>query len=255
MAGSCRLSSGETAMTRRPLVALAVLPLLWCVCAAEADGEIYRWVDRAGQVHFTDDYHQVPPESRDQVQVRPSIPPSEAPGPSPPPPTSKPRRPRRPSPRRFQASGGMAKVVAVLDGDTIVISGGERVRYLGLNTPETHHPDKLPEYCGQEAFEANRRLVAGKTVRLEFDERRRDQYGRLLAYVYVGNLFVNAELIRQGYAQVSTYRENQRHHDEFIRLQKSAIDARRGLWGGCVDRRPPASPSEPEGAGAQRQPH
>ncbi len=77
--------------------------------------------------------------------------------------------------------------------------------HAGLNTPETHHPDKLPEYCGQEAFEANRRLVAGKTVRLELGEQRRDRYGRLLACVYVEHLFVNAELIRLGYGQVSTY--------------------------------------------------
>jgi micrococcal nuclease len=93
----------------------------------------------------------------------------------------------------------------------------------------------------------NRRLVPGKTVRLEYDERRRDKYGRLLAYVYVDSLFVNAELIRLGYAQVSTYKENQRHHDEFERLQQSAIAGRRGLWGGCVDLRlpqdaPPLSP-------------
>jgi micrococcal nuclease len=135
-------------------------------------------------------------------------------------------------------------VVAVLDGDTIVISGGEKVRYVGLNTPETHHPDKLPEYCGQAAFEANRRLVAGKTVRLEFDERRRDQYGRLLAYVYVDDLFVNAELIRLGYAQVSTYKENQRYHGEFARLQQNAIAARRGLWGGCADIRIPQTPAQ-----------
>jgi micrococcal nuclease len=137
------------------------------------------------------------------------------------------------------------KVVAVLDGDTIIIGGGDKVRYAGLDTPETHHPDKLPQYCGQEAFEANRRLVAGKTVRLEFDERRHDKYGRLLAYVYVDSLFVNAELIRQGYAQVSTYKDNQRHHREFARLQQSAIAARRGMWGGCVDFRIPRGQSKP----------
>jgi micrococcal nuclease len=137
-------------------------------------------------------------------------------------------------------------VVAVLDGDTIIISGGEKVRYAGLNTPETHHPDKLPEYCGQEAFEANRRLVAGKRVRLEFAERRRDKYGRLLAYVYVDSLFVNAELIRQGYAQVSTYKDSQRYHESFARLQQNAIAARRGLWGGCVDSRVPQGLSKPQ---------
>jgi len=87
--------------------------------------------------------------------------------------------------------------------------------------------------------------VAGKTVRLEFDERRRDKYGRLLAYVYVDSLCVNAELIRQGYAQVSTYKDNQRHHEEFMRLQQSAIVARRGMWGGCSDLHIPRVQSKP----------
>jgi micrococcal nuclease len=137
-------------------------------------------------------------------------------------------------------------VVAVLDGDTIIISGGEKVRYAGLNAPESRHPDKLPEYCGEQAFKANRRLVAGKTVRLEFEARRRDLYGRLLAYVYVDGLFVNAELIRQGYAQVSTYKDNQRYHEEFERLQQSAIALRRGLWGGCVDTRVLPAQSKPK---------
>lgn len=135
-------------------------------------------------------------------------------------------------------------MVAVLDGDTIAVSGGEKVRYVGINTPESKHPDKLPEYCGQEAFEANRRLVAGKTVRLEFDQRSRDKYGRLLAYVYVDNVFINAELIRQGYAQVSTYKENQRYYREFLRLQRNAIAAHRGLWGGCTEIRLPQPPAK-----------
>jgi micrococcal nuclease len=239
-------------MTRRHAVAIAALPLLWCMCTGEATAEIYRWIDRQGQVHFSDDYNQVPPEYRTQVQVRPSTPPTITP--SSPPPSSKAKKgPRtKEATRRLPAAGGMAKVVAVLDGDTIVISGGDKVRYTGLNTPETHHPDKLPEYCGREAFEANRRLVAGKTVRLEFDQQHRDKYGRLLAYVYVGNLFVNAELIRQGYAQVSTYKENQRYHVEFTSLQRSALEARRGLWGGCVDIRLPADAHEP-GTGTTRQ--
>jgi micrococcal nuclease len=222
-----------------------LLPLMY-VWLGDASGDIYTWVDRTGQVHFTDDYSLVPPEYRDRVQSRPSSPPSE---PLPPPASSgtpKKGKLSKSSPPRLPPTGGLAKVVAVLDGDTIVISGGEKVRYAGLNTPESHHPDKLPEYCGQEAFEANRRLVAGKAVRLEFDERRRDKYGRLLAYVYVDSLFVNAELIRQGYAQVSTYKDNQRYHKEFTRLQQNAIAARRGLWGGCMDSHVPRVQSKPQ---------
>jgi micrococcal nuclease len=222
-----------------------MLMLLVCGLVGEGTTEIYTWLDRDGQVHFTDNYAIVPPEYRDRVQSRPSSPPSALP-----PPSAPARTPNREklseSPRPPRSSTrDRVKVVAVLDGDTIIIGGGEKVRYAGLNTPETHHPDKLPEYCGQEAFEANRRLVAGTTVRLEFDERRRDKYGRLLAYVYVDSLFVNAELIRQGYAQVSTYKDNQRHHIEFARLQQGAIAARRGMWGGCVDPRIPRGQSKP----------
>jgi micrococcal nuclease len=232
----------KVVMARWVSAALGLLPVFVCGFAGEGAAEIYKWLDRDGQVHFTDDYSVVPPEYRDGVQSRPSSPPTDLP--LPPASAAKPKKGRNtkgPSPRLL-TSGGQAKVVAVLDGDTIVISGGDKVRYAGLNTPETHHPDKLPEYCGQEAFEANRRLVTGKTVRLEFDERRRDRYGRLLAYVYVDSLLVNAELIRQGYAQVSTYKENQRYHAEFERLQQHAIAARRGLWGGCTDIRVPQAP-------------
>jgi micrococcal nuclease len=230
-------------MARQLAAILGLLSVLVLAFAEERAAEIYTWVDRDGQVHFTDDYALVPAEYRDAVQSRPSSPLAETP--LPPTSSAKPKKGKSakvPSPR-FSATGGQTKVVAVLDGDTIVTSGGQKVRYAGLNTPESHHPDKLPEYCGQEAFEANRRLVAGKTVRLEFDARRRDKYGRLLAYVYVDGLLVNAELIRQGYAQVSTYKENQRYHEEFERLQQSAIASRRGLWGGCVDIRVPQAPA------------
>jgi endonuclease YncB( thermonuclease family) len=88
-------------------------------------------------------------------------------------------------------------VVQVVDGDTIDVQlDGHtiRVRYLGINTPETTHPDKGVEPFGPEADAANRRLVEGKTVRLELDVQPWDRYQRLLAYVYVGDLMVNAEL-------------------------------------------------------------
>jgi micrococcal nuclease len=233
---------------------LACLALLLLMYGGWAGAEIYTWVDRDGQVHFTDDASLIPPEYRDRAQTRPSSPPSESPSP---PATSKKsdkhQRAKPPSPSRL-SDGGRAQVVAVLDGDTIVISGGKKVRYAGLNTPESRHPDKLPEYCGQEAFEANRRLVAGKTVRLEYGEQRRDKYGRLLAYVYVDSLFVNAELIRQGYAQVSTYKDNQRYHAEFERLQQHAIATRRGMWGGCLELQRPqeATQSKPQAAKKRR---
>jgi micrococcal nuclease len=99
-------------------------------------------------------------------------------------------------------------VVHVVDDDTIDVQlDGRRVRvrYIGMNTPETKHPEKGVEPFGPEAAEANRRLVEGQTVRLELDVQPWDRYQRLLAYVYVGATMINAELVRQGYAQVSTF--------------------------------------------------
>ena len=124
-------------------------------------------------------------------------------------------------------------VVRVVDGDTIYVRLGDRVekiRYIGVNSPEIHHPIKGEEPGGREAAEVNRRLVDGHHVRLELDVRARDRYGRLLAYVWVGNTMVNAELLRLGYAQVMTVPPNVRHQDLFIKLQREARDSHRGLW-------------------------
>jgi micrococcal nuclease len=127
-----------------------------------------------------------------------------------------------------------ARVVQIIDGDTIDVEIGgqrERVRYIGINTPETKHPTRGVEPYGPEAAEANTRLVAGETVRLELDVERRDRYGRLLAYVHVGDVMVNAELVRQGYAQVATFPPNVKYQELFLRLQREAREAKRGLWG------------------------
>jgi len=134
------------------------------------------------------------------------------------------------------SSANGATVLRVIDGDTIEVAyqgQRERVRYIGINAPEIHHPRKGVEYYGQEAQAANRRLVEGKTVRLEFDVQRRDRYGRLLAYVFLPDgTFVNAWLVEHGYAQVMTIPPNVRYQDLFLRLQREAREARRGLWGG-----------------------
>ena len=124
-------------------------------------------------------------------------------------------------------------MVRVVDGDTIDVQLADRVekvRYIGVNTPEIHHPIKGEEPGGREAAEVNRRLVAGRHVRLELDVRTRDRYGRLLAYVWLGDTMVNAELVRRGYAQVMTVPPNVRYQDLFLKLQREARDAGRGLW-------------------------
>ena len=125
-------------------------------------------------------------------------------------------------------------VERVIDGDTIRVRFGDRietVRYIGVDTPETVHPTRGIEPYGLAASEINRTLVEGRQVRLEFDVESRDHYGRLLAFVYTDSLFVNAELIRQGYAQIMTVPPNVRHAAVFLRLQREARQADRGLWG------------------------
>jgi micrococcal nuclease len=124
-------------------------------------------------------------------------------------------------------------VVRVVDGDTIHVRVGDRVekvRYIGVNTPEVHHPSKGEEPGGREALAVNRTLVERRTVRLETDVQSRDRYGRLLAYVWVGDVMVNAELLRRGYAQVMTVPPNVRHQDLFVKLQRDARESARGLW-------------------------
>ena len=127
-------------------------------------------------------------------------------------------------------------VVRVVDGDTILVRIGarvERVRYIGVNTPELHHPHRGEEPGGREAAGVNRDLAANRRVRLELDVQTRDRYGRLLAYVWVGDLMVNAELVRLGYAQVMTVPPNVRHQALFLKLQRDAREAGRGLWRGA----------------------
>lgn len=124
-------------------------------------------------------------------------------------------------------------VVRVVDGDTIHVRIGtrlEKVRYIGVNSPELHHPTKGEEPGGREAAAVNGQIAAGKRVRLELDVQERDRYGRLLAYVWVGKVMVNAELVRRGCAQVMTVPPNVRHQDLFLKLQRDARQAGRGLW-------------------------
>jgi len=124
-------------------------------------------------------------------------------------------------------------VVRVVDGDTIYVQLADRVekiRYIGVNAPEIHHPLKGQEPGGREAAAVNRRLVGGRHVRLELDVRTRDRYGRLLAYVWVGDTMINAELVREGYAQVMTVPPNVKYQELFVTLQREARHAGRGLW-------------------------
>jgi micrococcal nuclease len=127
-------------------------------------------------------------------------------------------------------------VTRVVDGDTIHVrldGRDESVRYIGIDTPESVKPGTPVQCFARAASDANKRLVDGRRVRLVYDVERRDRYGRLLAYVHRGDLFVNAELVRQGFARPATYPPNVRHADRFAALAREAREAGRGLWREC----------------------
>ena len=120
--------------------------------------------------------------------------------------------------------------VRVVDGDTIILDGRERVRLVGVDTPETKDPRKPVQYFGKEASLFTERLVEGRRVRLEYDHTRRDRYGRTLAYVFLENgTFVNLEIVRQGYGHAYT-KYPFRRMDEFRRAETTAREAGKGLW-------------------------
>ncbi len=128
----------------------------------------------------------------------------------------------RPSP-----GDGWRVVERVVDGDTLVLDGGERVRLIGVDTPETRRP---VERFGKEAAAFTRRLAEGKRARLEFGDESRDRYQRTLAYVWLEDgTFLNAEIIRQGYGHAYT-RYPFRYAGQFRDLEREARENGRGLW-------------------------
>jgi len=132
------------------------------------------------------------------------------------------------------APDGTVLVVHAVDGDTIKLEGGETVRYLGIDTPETKDPRKPVQCFGPEAARANQALVEGKRVRLVPDVEDRDKYHRMLRYVYLADgTFVNLELVRQGFAPAYTYPPNVAHAEEFRAAAREARMAPRGLWATC----------------------
>src|SRR4051812_42699239 len=139
-----------------------------------------------------------------------------------------------------RGGGGHAegRVTRVVDGDTIhVWTGGhdEAVRYIGIDTPESVKPGTPVQCFAKAASAANERLVEGRRVHLVYDAERRDRYGRLLAYVYTEprRTFVNAALVRAGYARTLTIPPNVHYAARFASLARDARVHRRGLWRRC----------------------
>jgi micrococcal nuclease len=134
----------------------------------------------------------------------------------------------------------IAVVTRVIDGDTIQIDTGQKVRYIGIDAPELKHPRKPIQCFAKEAAGFNKSLVEGKKVRLEKDVSETDKYGRLLRYVYLlqqdgveKEIFVNEFLVRQGYAYASSYPPDIAFQEVFQDAQADARLHNRGLWSAC----------------------
>lgn len=128
----------------------------------------------------------------------------------------------------------------VIDGDTIELSSGKTVRYIGIDTPEIR--EKIdsewvykPKPYAEEAKAFNQELIEGKPVKLEFDVQKKDKYGRLLCYVYAGDEMANIEMVRAGFAMVYTYPPNVKYSQRFLDAQRDAREHRRGLWSGLEE--------------------
>ena len=134
-----------------------------------------------------------------------------------------------PEPARLEE--GAYQVARVIDGDTLQLANQQTIRLLAVDTPETVKPEHPVESWGREATQFTRHFVAGGTMRLQFDRDRVDRFGRLLAYVWVGQQMLNEELLRAGLARFeSQYNNSPSIKQRFRRAQQEAKDHARGIW-------------------------
>lgn len=126
-----------------------------------------------------------------------------------------------------------SRVIRVVDGDTIELENRQKVRYIGIDTPEVKDPRKPVQCFGEKASEKNKELVEGRVVRLEKDVSETDRFGRLLRYVYVGDVFVNDYLVRNGYAHSATFPPDITYQEQFRQAEEEARSKKRGLWDAC----------------------
>ncbi len=123
-----------------------------------------------------------------------------------------------------------ALVVRVIDGDTIELNTGQKLRYIGIDTPELSFRT-VPDCLAQEAHFKNKELVEGKTIIMEKDVSETDRYGRILRYVWIDSLFVNKYLVEEGYALASSYPPDIKYQDQLQRAEEEARAKNKGLWG------------------------
>ena len=137
---------------------------------------------------------------------------------------------REPSPPEALPEGRF-RVDRVVDGDTLLLANGARIRLIGADTPETVKPGVPKQAWGPEATRFTQDFVAGGTVRLQMDRERVDRYGRFLAYVWVEDRMLNEELIRSGLARARTeFFYSRSMKTRFTRAEQEAKDAGRGIW-------------------------
>lgn len=178
-----------------------LLPTAHCLLPA-AYGEVYKWIDKDGTVNFADSIDRIPETYRKEAEKK-----------------------------TFPQAGITLTVRHVIDGDTIIATSGEKVRYVGIDTPELASEERTVQFFAEEAKNANKEMVEGKTIRLELDMEKTDKHGRLLAYIFLKDgTFVNAKLIENGYARAYFIPPNIKYYSQFKKLEKEAIKNRKGLW-------------------------
>mgnify|MGYP001595493991 CR=1 FL=1 len=129
---------------------------------------------------------------------------------------------------------GIFIVNRVVDGDTIALETGEKVRYIGINSPESVDPRRSVQCFGREASAYNKKLVEGKAVKLVKDISETDRYGRLLRYVYLEDgTFINLKLVQEGFAHAATFPPDVAQAEEFVAAERAARLAGKGLWNAC----------------------
>jgi micrococcal nuclease len=128
------------------------------------------------------------------------------------------------------AHGKEYVVNKIINGNTIQLDTGEIVKYIGIEAPELNMKEGGPEFFARQASRQNQKLVLLKKVRLEFDKEKKDSEGRTLAYVFVKNVFVNAELIKLGFAKTNIVPPNDKYKNMFLDYEKKAKQSEKGLW-------------------------
>jgi len=171
-----------------------LLILLLCV-PVYADSKIYQWRDKTGSEHFSDRFN---PDAK-IVDIKPGY--------------------------------GFYTVKTVYDGDTVELEDGRKIRFLGINTPEVQHKDKMAEAGGEEAKAWLINKLQHTKVRLEFDVEKTDKYGRTLAYLFTENKeHINLSLVKAGLATISIYPPNLRYVDELVAAGNKAEQEKLGIW-------------------------